>query len=125
MNDSEYLVEMKLSPVSGLPSPQDAVHLTERFVLPTLEGIAALRNDGRIIAGGPVAGAMSFSFVVRSGSPRQVEETVMSLPLWSRSETTIVPLGDVNERAALVRQRLEKIKATASANSRAAAPSRG
>jgi hypothetical protein len=111
MTTSDYLVEMKLAPVANVPTPQEGVAFTERFVLPTLEAFERLVAEGHILAGGPLLAGMGFSFVIRAASPAQLEALVATLPLWPRAQTTVVPLASFGDRAATVRERLATLKA--------------
>ena len=110
ISPSDYLVEMKLAPAASVPTPNEGIAFTERFVLPTLDAFAKLAAAGRIRAGGPAAGTMNFAFIARAASPQEVEELVTSLPLWPRAQTTIVALGTFEGRAAAVRRRLAATK---------------
>ena len=60
---------------------------------------------------------MSFSFVVASDSPEAVETLVTTLPLWTRAETTITPLGSFSGRFATARERVAQVKAQTTAPS--------
>ena len=115
MTSTNYIVEMKLAPTGTIPTPQEGIAFTERFVLPTLSACEKLVASGKIVAGGPVLGTMGFTFIARAESPQQLEEIVNVLPIWPRSQTTVVPLGTFESRAAAVRQRLEANKAAVQA----------
>jgi len=110
MTTTDYLVEMKARPITNVLSPSEAVALSERYVLPTLEACDRLVQEGRIVAGGPAVAGMSFTFVLRADSPAQVEEVVTALPIWARTETTIVPLTSFAGRAHAVRARVERLR---------------
>jgi hypothetical protein len=118
---TDYLVEMKIAPTGTVLTPQEGAAFAERFLLPTLDACERLRAEGRIVAGGPVLGAMAFTFVVRGESVRQVDELVSGLPFWPRAQTTVVPLGSFELRAAAVRQRLAASRAGATGGSPASA----
>lgn len=109
---AEYFVEMKLAPTANVPSPQEGLAFTERFVVPTLEAFERLCADGIIVAGGPVVASMSFAFIARADSPRQLEEIVAALPLWPRAVTTVTPLARFSDRAETVRRRVAKLRAS-------------
>lgn len=108
---TDYLVEMKLAPTGTIPTPAEGIAFTERFILPTLDACEKLATTGRIVAGGPVVGVMTFAFVARSESAQQLEELVTSLPVWPRAQTTVTPLGTFHHRAEAIRQRLVATKA--------------
>ena len=106
MTTTDYLIEMKPVPTGTVLTPTEGTAFTERFVLPTLDACRRLLAEGRIIAGGPVLGTTTFSFILRAASPEEAEAVVTSLPFWPRTHTTLVPLGSFEQRAATVRQRL-------------------
>ena len=111
MATTDYLVEMNFPPFGTLLSPQEAITFSERFVLPTLETCQRLCDAGRIVGGGTTLAAIGFSFVARTESPQELEEMISGLPLWSRSQTRIVPLGTFESRAKIAREALSRAKA--------------
>lgn len=115
MTTADYLVEMTFPPFASLPAPQDVATFTERFVLPTLDACEKWTSAGRILAGGPLLAATGFTFIARAESPAQLEDMIGGLPLWPRAQTRIVPLGTFAQRAATVRQRLERLRAAGAA----------
>ncbi|HVU36391.1 MAG TPA: hypothetical protein VHE61_23335 [Opitutaceae bacterium] len=110
MNHLDYLVELKVSPAATVPTPQEGIAFTERFVLPTIEACERHAAEGRIVAGGPTLAGLSFAFVARVATPQELERLVSGLPIWPRAQTTVTPLGSFSERGANVRQRLAAIK---------------
>lgn len=108
----DYLVTMKLPPAPRSFGPTEGLAFVHDLVLPTLEACETLSAQGRILAGGPTLGVMGFTFIARASAPQDLEEMVATLPLWSRADTTIVPLGKFGDRLAVIRQRL----ATSAAN---------
>ena len=112
MDTLDYLVEMKINPVTSLPSPQDGIAFTERYVLPTLQACAGLQRDGKLAAGGLAAGGTTFSLLVRATSHQAVDEMLGALPIWSRAQTTVIPLTSFEARESLVRKKLAVAKAS-------------
>jgi hypothetical protein len=104
----DYLIEMTFTPFASLLTPQEVVAFTERFALPTLDALQNLAAAGRILAGGTPLAAAGFSFIARVSSPEDLEEMVTGLPLWTRAQTRVVPLGTFESRAATIRNRLVK-----------------
>jgi hypothetical protein len=105
-----YLIEMKSAPVTTIVSREEAIAITERFVIPTLETCARLLEKGRIVAGGPVLGATTLTFVMDAEAPEAVETVLLGLPLWPRAQTTITPIGSFADRLVSVRERLAALK---------------
>ena len=106
-----YLIEMKLADSARPKSPQDGVTFIEGFVLPSLEILDQLQKEGRLLAGGPVAGAIELALIVRAESVQELDELVESLPVWVLMETRVVPLQTLSGRATAVQHKLESFRA--------------
>ena len=106
----EYLVQLRLAAGSRPSSFEEGAEFIEQFILPTLELCQRLEAEQKIVAGGPVGGAVALALVVRADSNREVDQLVESLPVWPRMETTITPLIRFEERAQAVRSRLQEMK---------------
>ena len=117
---ADYFVELKITPPSVVPTPQEGIAFTERFVLPTLEACERLAASGKILAGGPLLGAMGFTLIARAEGAQQLEEIVATLPIWPRAQTTVVPLASFSDRLATVRHRLDTLKAAVASSTLAA-----
>ena len=107
----EYLVDMHLADSGRSTTPAEGLTFVEQYVLPTLDLCEALAREGRIVAGGPVSGAVALSFIIRADSAREIDDVVGGLPIWPRMVTTVTPLTSWTERAAALRPRLERLKA--------------
>ncbi len=110
----EYLVQMKLAASSRPATTEEGIAFIERFILPTLEECKRLETEHKILAGGPLGGAVALALVLQADSNREVGQLVESLPVWPRMETTITPLIRFDDRAQAVRARLQQLKATQS-----------
>lgn len=121
MSHHDYLVEMKVMPAANVPTPQEGVAFTERFVLPTLDACERLVAEGHIVAGGPTLATLGFSFIARAESPQHLEDLLTTLPIWPRSQTTVLPLGSFAARSHNVRERLAANKARLAATPAVAA----
>jgi muconolactone delta-isomerase len=107
----EYLVEMKLADSGRSTSPQEGVSFIEQFVFPTLEACRKLQEEKKILAGGPLSGAIALALVVRAESIQELDELIESLPIWPRMETTVTPLTSFEGRMVAVRLRRERLRA--------------
>ncbi len=107
----QYLVEMKLADSGRSTSPQEGLTFIEQYVLPTLEICKKLQEEKKIVAGGPVSGAIALAMVMRAESTQELDELIESLPIWPRMETTVIPLTSFEGRMVAVRPRLELLKA--------------
>src|SRR5262245_66607149 len=104
----QYLVEMKLASSSRPTTQQEGKAFIERLIFPTLERCERLQKEGKILAGGPLAGAIALFFIVRVESPRELDDLIASLPIWPRMETVAIPLSTFGDRMQTLRVRLEE-----------------
>jgi hypothetical protein len=107
----DYLVEMRLADSARSTTPAEGLTFVEQYVLPTLALGEMLARDGRIVAGGPISGAVGLAFIVRAASARELDDTVSRIPLRPRMVTTVTPLTTWADRAAAIRPRLERLRA--------------
>lgn len=103
-----YLVQLKLS--SRPNTPQESTVFIEQFILPTLELCKKLEAEKRIVAGGPLSGAIALALIVSAESAEQLDDLITSLPVWPRMETTVTPLSTFGVRMQAVRARIEQLK---------------
>jgi hypothetical protein len=106
----QYLVDMKLADSARSKVPQEGINLIEGFVLPTLALCKKAQGEGRIVAGGPVGGAVRLALVVEASSIRELDEFVESLPLWAIMETTVTPLTTFDGRAQSLGPTMERLR---------------
>lgn len=104
-----YLVQLKLA--SRPDTPQEGIVFIEQFILPTLELCKKLEAEKKIVAGGPLSGAVALSLMVSAESVQELDDLITSLPVWPRMETTVTPLTTFDVRMQAVRVRLEQLKA--------------
>lgn len=104
-----YKVDLKLAERPG--TPQEGVVFIEQFILPTLELCKKLEAQKKIVAGGPLSGAIALSLIVSAESAQELDDVIFSLPVWPRMETTITPLTTFDGRIHTVRARLAQLKA--------------
>jgi len=103
-----YLVQLKLA---GRPdTPQEGIVFIEQFILPTLELCKRFEVERKIVAGGPLSGAVALSLIVSAESVQELDDLITSLPVWPRMETTVTPLTTFDFRIQAVRTRLEQLK---------------
>jgi hypothetical protein len=107
----EYLVNMHLADSGRSTTPAEGLTFVEQYILPTLDLCQKLAADNRLLAGGPVSGAIGLAFIIRADTAREIDEIVTSLPVWPRMVTTVTPLTTWSERANVLRPRLERLRA--------------
>jgi hypothetical protein len=107
----EYLIEMRIADSGRSTTPTDGVEFIEQYILPTLDLCRRLQTEHRIVAGGPISGAVGLAFIIRADSAPEIDEIVSGLPVWPRMVTAVTPLTTWEDRAAALRPRLERLKA--------------
>jgi len=107
----EYLVDMRLADSGRSTTPAEGLTFLEQYILPTLDLCQTLVTQNRILAGGPVSGAIGLAFIIRAETARDIDELVAGLPVWPRMVTTVTPLTTWSERANVLRPRLERLRA--------------
>jgi muconolactone delta-isomerase len=107
----QYLVQMKLVPQGRPTTTEEGTAFIEQFIFPTLELCKKLQDEKKILAGGPMSGAIGLALIVNADSARELDDLVTSLPVWSRMETDLTPLTTFEGRAETLRPRLERLKA--------------
>ena len=102
---------MQLKLVNRPANPQEGVAFIEQFILPTLAQCKKLEAERKIVAGGPLSGAIALSLVLSAESVQELDSVISSLPVWPLMETTVTPLSTFDVRMQAVRARLQQLKA--------------
>jgi len=98
----KYLVELDHHK-TGQPFTEDTARaFVERIIFPTLARAKELVQEGRIVAGGPVAGRIALRFIADVESPQQLDQLVYSLPMYTVADTRVTPLIEFGDRHAHV-----------------------
>jgi hypothetical protein len=104
----EYFVEMTLA---SLPkTPEEGISLMEIYILPSLAMAEKLKQENKIISGGPMIGKIGFAMIIRADSALGLDGIIDSLPIWSRMQTSVIPLTSFTDREIVVKQLLATIK---------------
>ena len=105
----KFLVELD-HPKTGQPlTGETARAFIEGVIFPSLARAEQLVKEGRILAGGPVAGRIAVRFIADVESAQQLDQLVTSIPLWTVAETRVTPLIEFSERRAHVQALLERM----------------
>ncbi len=107
----KYLVTMELIGTSPLASPQEAVQWLEQMAMPQIETMMKLEAERKILAGGVLTGGRGSASIVEAASNEELDQLLMSLPLWGMMKVDVTPLVSFEARAAQTRQSLEHLKA--------------
>ena len=107
----KYLVTMELMGVPPAASPQELVQFLERVVIPSEETVVKLEEDGKILAGGDLAGRRGWALIVDAASNEELNGLLMSIPEWPLMEVEVTPLVSAATQLAGIRRELEHLKA--------------
>ncbi|HUT31902.1 MAG TPA: muconolactone Delta-isomerase family protein [Planctomycetota bacterium] len=108
----KYLVMTELA--EALPhEPRELLRHVEEKVIPTHEALLELQQQGKLLAGGDMAGRRGTVCILEAESNAEVTRLLARLPLWPLHETEVIPLESFDERQAMHRQMAEALKASA------------
>ncbi len=106
-----YLVRMNLVAPGRPTIAGDGPTFIEEYILPTLDLCGKMQAERKIVAGGPISGSVGLVLLVEAESARELDDLITSLPAWPRMETEVTPLSTFEERAAMLRTTLDRLKA--------------
>ena len=106
----QYLVQLRLSNSARPMSPDDGIAFIEEFILPTLEKCKKLEEEKKMLAGGPLSGAVALALIVTADTAQELDDLITSLPVWPRMETKVIPLTTFDGRRQAVLSRLGELK---------------
>jgi muconolactone delta-isomerase len=106
----QFLVELDHVRSGAPPSPEIGRAFIGQVIFPTLARGEQLAAEGRIVAGGPVAGRIALRLIVEARSAEDVDALVSSLPIWPLADTHITPLVTFSERRAHVQDLGERLR---------------
>ncbi len=105
----KFLVELD-HVKTGQPLTRDTVRsFVEGIIFPTIARAEQLIQEGRILAGGPVAGRIAIRFIAEVETAKQLDQLVSSLPLWTVAETRVTPLIEFSDRRAHIEALLQRM----------------
>jgi len=105
----KFLVELD-HVKTGQPLTQDTARsFIEGIIFPTIARAEQLVQEGRIVAGGPVAGRIAVRFIADVETVQQLDQLVSSLPLWTVAETRVTPLIDFSDRRTHIQALLQRM----------------
>jgi muconolactone delta-isomerase len=106
----QYLVQMKIVAQARPASLAEGVTFFNEFIRPTLDHCKELQEQRKILAGGPLSGAIGLALIVRADSARELDELITGLPAWPRMETEVTPLSTFEDRALSIEMRLSETR---------------
>ena len=109
----DHRVQMKLVAQGRPTSPEAEIALAENYIFPSLEMFRKLREEKKILAGGPISGTIGIAMIVEAAFPLELDGIVESVPVWPLMETSVTPLTTFEDRIRAISPHLERAKADA------------
>ena len=94
----QYLVTMEFVEPGPLMTPQQLAPVAANQAVPTLETCIKLQAEGKILAGGIVAGGRSYVFIADVANNDELDQMLQSMPAWLITKADVVPLQDFDKR---------------------------
>jgi hypothetical protein len=104
----KYLVISSEGP--GFTSPEQAVEILEKVILPTFDALITLEVEKKILAGGLPIGARAFVFILEASSNEEADQLLRDIPAWGVLKWEVRPLQSFEGRAKKERGVVEEIK---------------
>ncbi|MGH9739049.1 MAG: muconolactone Delta-isomerase family protein [Candidatus Acidiferrales bacterium] len=101
---------MKLAACGRPATQEEGAAFIEQYIFPTLELCKKLQEEKKLLAGGPMSGAIGLVFIINAESAQELDDLITSLPVWPRMETEVTPLTTFEGRAQSLRPRLEQLR---------------
>lgn len=105
----QYLVQMRMSDQARPSSLAEGAAFVNNYIHPTLALCKELQEQRKILAGGPISGAIALALIVQADSPRELDDLLTALPVWPRMRTEVTPLTTFEDRDLSVRRRFAEI----------------
>jgi len=106
----QYLVSGSEGP--GWHSPEEAVEVLEKGVLPTFDALMKLEEDNKIVAGGLPVGDRAVVFIAEAASNEELDRMLRKIPAWGVMKWEVRALQPFAGRAAQEREIVEELKQT-------------
>jgi muconolactone delta-isomerase len=95
----------------GFTSPEEALGVLEKGILPTFDALAKLEAEKKIVAGGIPVGDRAFVFVAEAASNDELDRLLRRIPAWGVLKWQVTPLQSFPARAAQEREIVKHLKA--------------
>jgi hypothetical protein len=104
----KYLVTASEGP--GFASPEEAVQVLEKIILPSFDELVKLEREKKILAGGLPVGERAFVFIVEASSNEQMDRLLRGIPMWGSLKWKVTALQSFEGRAAQERDAVKQLK---------------
>src|SRR5260370_34837369 len=84
----KYLVTASEGP--GWSTPEEALKVLEKGVLPTFDILLKLEAEKRIVAGGLAVGERKLIFILGGSSNEEVDQVPREIPLWGAAHGKVI-----------------------------------
>jgi hypothetical protein len=104
----KYLVTGSKGP--GYATPEQAIEVLEKGILPTFDTLMNLEADKKILAGGLPVGDRALVFILEAASHEEADQLLRDLPAWGVLKWAVIPLQSFEGRAKKERSVVEGFK---------------
>jgi len=104
----KYFVSASGGP--GFATPEEALKILEKIVLPSFDALMKLEGEKKILGGGLAVGERAFVFIVEASSHEELDEVLRKIPMWGSLDWEVTPLTSFAARAATERQAVKEMK---------------
>jgi hypothetical protein len=104
----KYFVSASGGP--GFGSPEEALKILEKIILPSFEALIKLEGEKKILGGGLPVGERSFVFIMEASSNEELDEVLRTIPMWGALDWEVTPLTSFAARAAKERKVVKEIR---------------
>ena len=109
----QFLVQLRLSGSRRPLNAHEGIAFIKGLVFPTLHQCEKLQEQGKILAGGPMSGAVALALIVSAESAQELDDLITTLPVWSQMETEVIPLTTFDGRRRSLVSKLAELEAQA------------
>jgi len=94
----------------GFASPEEAIQVLEKTILPSFDTLSKLEAEKKILAGGLPVGERSFVLIVEATSNEELDQMLRNIPMWGSLKWEVTPLQTIGGRAAQERNAVKELK---------------
>jgi muconolactone delta-isomerase len=93
----QYIVRMDITRADPLLPVERLVEIIREAVLPSVENLVALKEQGKVVTGGYPIGEGAIVFIVEADSEEELHEILKGLPLSEVAQAKVTPLSSFEE----------------------------
>ncbi len=96
----------------GFASPEEAVEVLEKIIIPSFDQLMKLEKKKKILAGGLPVGDRAFVFIMEAASNEELDRMLREIPVWGLLDWEVTALQTVAGRAAQERSIVKEFPRT-------------